>query len=180
MTDFAPPIAGPIPGHPRAWARDLAALGATTSVSLSLLFWAGVPRGFTPLVGFFTVLSGGLIGRCMPRVLDAVRGRVPIGALVLAAPVVGGLWGGLSGGLAGLLTEPRSGPVLGLLAGGLAGAAQFGWFWLPYTVQTVRRKPTWPLLVASVFALPAIAVATLLGGSSLLRLHAWWVLGHHH
>lgn len=158
VTSLAP---HPVTGHPLAWARDLALLGGGSSAALSLLLVGMVPVGFAPAVAVTAGLSGAALGLAMPTLLDAARGRVPLWLLAAAAPAVGGLWGGLAGAAAGLVVGGTA-PALGAVAGAVAGAGQLGWFWFPYTFQTVRGGRTWPLLALAAVALPVVAWATVL------------------
>lgn len=166
MTALAP---HPITGRPTAWARDLALLGGVSSFALSMLFTGMVPAGFPAAVGLVTGATGALVGLATPAALDRLRGRVSLWVLALLAPLAGAAWGGAAGAAAASLSNSAPWP-LSLVAGALAGGLQLGWFWLPYTMQTVRGGRTWPVMVAAVFALPFVAWATFLG--TLLGLGA--------
>jgi len=152
----------PITGSPLAWARDLALLGGGSSFALSMLFTGMVPAGFPLAVGLVTGVTGGLVGLATPAALDAVRGRLSLRVLGLLAPIAGALWGGAAGATAAAVSGTAAWP-LGLIAGAVAGGLQLGWFWLPYTVQTVRGGRTWPILVAATLALPLVALVTFWG-----------------
>jgi hypothetical protein len=109
-----------------------------------------------PLVGALA-LSGAVFGAASGAALgwslERLRGRVPLPLLALLAAIVAGLAGQLAGAAA---VAPLGVPIVGLAA----WSATFhflvgGLVWLPYTVASVLRRPTWPVLVgASLVALP--------------------------
>lgn len=104
-------------------------------------------------------LSGAILGAALRTMLAGRLGRTPIGLLLVGGLFMGFCWGA-SVGIAGVAiadlhifgaTETLF--MAGLLAG-VAGAAQFGWFWLPYTILTARGRSSIPLiLVASLLGL---------------------------
>ena len=156
-----------ITGCPLLWCRDMALVGGATSATVPALVHEFTPSGYPLMAAVIGVVTGALLGLAMPRLLDRVRGRISLPILVLGSVMLGCFWGGATGALAG---APFGIPyvVLGLVAGGLAGAAQFGWWWFPYTVQTVRGGRTWPMLVAAVLALPFVTVVSIGGTGTLL------------
>lgn len=151
----APP-ARPVTGDPSRWRRDFALMGALTGVLATAVL--GLVSPTLPLLaGIIGLLLGALLGEASPRVLERVRGRVPLATIGLLTLPVGAGVGALVGGLAALLWSWH--PGLALIVGGtagLCGALQLGAFWLPYTVLAVLRRPTWPVVVASAMAAPLL------------------------
>ena len=147
-----------VAGSPLRWSRDLAFVGATTSGFAPLLATDLAPDGYAAVSTLVGLLTGGALGLVMPAALDRVRGRVPLLFLIAMAPLTGLAWGGLTGSLSGL-PFGESSAILGLCAGGATGAMQLGWFWFPYTFQSVRRGSTWPVIALSVVALPFVSAA---------------------
>jgi len=164
----------PVVGEPRTWSRDLALVGFVTGFAApAACFGWFVSPAFCVLAAPVGGAIGALLGRAMPGLLDRVRGRVPIALLlVILGPVLGALWGGMTGLGAGLAAQawyalvggtpalfgPEL-PVVGAAYGTAAGAVQLGWFWFPYTFQTVRRGRRWPVLAAAMLLAPATAFA---------------------
>lgn len=152
----------PVTGSPLRWARDMALVGGGTSAFVPALVSGLAPPGYPLAAAAAGVVTGALLGLAMPGLLDRVRGRVPLPALLVSSLLLGGAWGGVAGALAGLPFGVNN-VVLGLMAGSIAGAAQFGWWWFPYTFQTVRGGRTWPLLVAAIFTLPLVSALSVWG-----------------
>jgi hypothetical protein len=153
----------PITGSPTAWARDLALLGGGTSLLLSMVLTGMVSSGAFPIwVGLASAAAGGSVGMVTPWVLDAVRGRVPLFVMALLAPVAGAVWGGGAGAVAGSIVGGEN-ALLGLIAGAIAGGFQLGWWWFPYTVQTVRGGRTWLVMLGALAMLPVVAWVTFVG-----------------
>lgn len=151
-------LAPRVAGRPLAWARDMAFVGATTSAFAP---WAAgnlAPSGYWQVSAVVGLVTGALLGLAMPALIDLVRGRVPLLLLVLGSVLLGAAWGGLTGGLAGLAFGGIS-AQLGVVAGAAAGGFQLGWFWFPYTFQSVRGGRTWPLLLTSLLTLPVATAA---------------------
>jgi hypothetical protein len=159
MTTLAP---HPVTGSPLRWARDMALVGGGTSAFVPALVSGLAPDGYPISAALAGVVTGALLGLAMPTLLDVVRGKVPLPMLLLCSVGLGAAWGGVAGALAGLPFGAGN-AALGLVAGSIAGAAQFGWWWFPYTFQTVRRGRTWPLLVASLFTLPLVSALSVWG-----------------
>jgi hypothetical protein len=155
-------VATRVTGRPAAWARDMALVGGLTSAILPTMLSGVSPSMFGLYAGIAGAITGALLGAAMPAVLDRARRHVPLWALLMAGPLVGCAWGALAGGLGSL---PFSGDTLALalISGGIAGALQFGWWWFPYTFQTVRGGRTWPVMLASFLALPVLAAAVFFG-----------------
>lgn len=147
-----------VTGRPRVWARDMAIFGGVTCVAVPGILHTFAPDLYFVWAGLAGMLTGGVLGLVMPRALEALRGRVPIKVLVTLGFPIGAAWGALVGLLA---SAPYgfSGSVvaLGVVCASLAGAVQFGWWWFPYTFQTVRGRRTWPLTVVAVLATPVLA-----------------------
>ena len=160
-------IARRITGRPLEWARDMALVGGITSATLPALLSNVAPTNFAIYAGIAGTLTGALFGALMPAALDRLRNRVPLWALLMAGPVIGCAWGGLAGALASL---PFSSDTLrlGVLAGAIAGGLQFGWWWFPYTFQTVRGRRTWPVMLTAAVVLPLIAGAVFFATMALV------------
>jgi hypothetical protein len=158
-------------GRYSRWARDFSGLGALSSAVVSLVALAG---GEPSVYGF--VVAATLIGAALGAVTGAVSrwfvggigSCLPIGLLLLAGPAVGLVWGMATGGSAVYLwwcwniSDPFPMSLL-LEAGWLAGVAaaiQFGWFWLPYVLGTVKRRSVLSLWILA--ALSAAAIGLLL------------------
>ena len=148
-----------VAGRPLAWSRDMALVGGLTSGFAPFAAGSLAPSGYAPTALVLWLVTGALLGLCMPALLEQVRGRVPLAGLLLLSPVAGFAWGALAGGLAGLPFGSSS-AILGFFCGGATGAVQLGWFWFPYTFQSVRRGRTWPVVASTLLSLP---VATLVG-----------------
>lgn len=171
-----PDAAGrPVTGDPRAWGRRLAWLGGATALLVVLPFSpVGLlqiaPAGFGLVAAALGAGSGLLIGRATPGTLDRVRGRVPLWALALMAPVVGAVWGGAVGGVAGLVVDGLQEALLGVLAGGSVGAVQVGMSWFPMVFQTVTGRPVWPVVLVSLLFSPVLATIALVCSHAMVDL----------
>lgn len=152
----------PVTGSPLRWARDMALVGGGTSAFVPALVSGLAPAGYPWVAAAVGLGTGALLGLAMPTLLDLVRGKVPLPVLLLCSVGLGAAWGGVAGALAGVPFGANN-AGLGLIAGSIAGAAQFGWWWFPYTFQTVRGGRTWPLLVAAAFALPVVSALSVWG-----------------
>ena len=167
-----------ITGRPDRWARDLAAVGACTSaVAPALVMGLSVYTLIAAVVG---AVTGAALGASMPALLDRVRGRVPIPALLLAGPALGAVWGGAVGGAASLALldvtinngfhmTPNGLFLLSVLTAAIGGALQFGLFWFPYTFQTVRGGRTWPVVLGACLMTPVVGAATIIATLLTMR-----------
>lgn len=166
----------PVTGAPLRWSRDMGLVGGTTSAFIPVLVRDVVPVGYPLAAALAGAVTGAALGLAMPALLDRVRGRVPFTLLVPGSIALGSIWGGGSGALAGAPFDATH-VLLGLIAGSIAGGAQFGWWWFPYTVQTVRGASTWPLLVAAFAALPLVALASVAGTALLVQMGWEFAIG---
>lgn len=149
-------------GQPRTWARDMAIVGGVTSLLAPVpALLLGATVSFLGVSAVAGCLSGAALGAAMPGLLDRLRGRLPLHCLMLLGPIPGALWGGVVGTVGFAFSGVTVPLLLCVLAGSLAGAIQFGLFWLPYTVQTVRGAPQWPVVVGACMATPLIGIATI-------------------
>ena len=161
--------------HPRVtgaethWSRDFALIGGVTSlVAPALAMPLGVSALYVAAAALTGLLSGGLLGAAMPRMLDGMRGRVPLGVIFgLGGPVLGALWGASVGSVAYLVGHDFN-ILLSVGCASLAGAIQFGLCWFPYTFQTVRGGPRWPVVLAACLATPLVGIATVLAVFAVL------------
>ena len=83
-----------VAGRPLAWSRDMALVGGLTSGFAPFAAGSLAPSGYAPTALVLGLLSGALLGLCMPALLEQVRGRVPLAGLLLLSPVAGFAWGG--------------------------------------------------------------------------------------
>lgn len=152
-----------VTGSSWAWTRDVAVLGGATG-------WLapGAVLSFTDPIalvgGLVGLATGASLGAMLPRLLEMMRGSLPIPLLLVAGVVGGALWGALVGAVTATVLGTATFAGFGAAAGALTAGLQFGWFWFPYTFQTVRRGRTWPVLAAACGMAPAIgwlAIATL-------------------
>ncbi|MEC8425073.1 MAG: hypothetical protein VX000_14915 [Myxococcota bacterium] len=164
-----------VTGEPRTWGHRLAWLGGASALLVSLPFSLGggaslAPGVYALVAGVLGAGSGWALGRATPAVLDRVRGRVPLWALALLAPVVGAVWGGSVGAAAGLISEGGTVAALGLIAGSCIGALQVGLWWFPLVFQTVRGERVWPVLLGSVLLCPLLPMVAFWFTFTLVRL----------
>ncbi len=145
-------------GRPREWARDFSLIGGVTGALAPLLIQDPTYIAAAAIAG---AVAGAGLGAFVPKVL-ARLGHLKVPTLMFGGMAVGAVWGGLAGAVAGL-TLPNL-FWLSVSVASIAGALQFGWIWLPYLLQKISRKKTWPLVVL------AFAAAPLLGWASV------WVL----
>ncbi len=155
-------------GSPGIWARDWAIIGAGTGVLAPLgVIALSMEPGLLPFAagaGVAGGAAGAVLGATAPRLLERVRGRVPLPVLMLLGLPLGATWGVIAGGL-GALWLPGMELALVVIAAaiaGVAGAIQLGLTWLPYTVAAVTRRPVWPVVLGSVLVAPAMGWAALL------------------
>lgn len=149
-----------VTGKPVVWARDLSLVGTATAagavLGLGLLGTLGLATvGIGAVVGF-------VLGLLMPEFLEESRSRLSLVAIGMRCVTVGFA----AGGFVGFASAGLFGPVAGdwwflapVLIGGLAGALQLGWWWLPYTVLTVTRRPTWPAVIVAGLVAPLVGPA---------------------
>ena len=146
-----------VTGRSLPWARDLALVaGASAGLAPLAIFGLGSFALSATVVG---VVSGGLIGLGAPRLLDAVRGRLPLTVLATLGLGIGALWGAGIGAVAGAAEQTILGPSTTTWAAALIGAVQLGVFWFPYTFQTVLRGRTWPIVAATCGLAPLTGLA---------------------
>ncbi|MEZ4235124.1 MAG: hypothetical protein R3F59_02975 [Myxococcota bacterium] len=145
-------------GSPVRWAGHGALAGAMVPLSLLGLLTAlqlAVPPWF--LVQAFLGLAavgaavGGAVGLVEPVLMDRLRGRAGLPAIVCGQAALGALasaagWVGYTTWNAGVFD-----PVMLWFAAvaGAAGAATMLVGWLPVTVAVVTRHRAWPITVAS-------------------------------
>ena len=170
----SPSPTGPyLVGRPHQWARDFGVIGlfSGTLAPATLAMVCGWP--VVAASGFVGGCGGALLGAMAPSMLERVRGRVPLPALLLLGLPIGAVWGASSGFAAGLTYQLLSGdtvvlpPFLWAWVAAMAGAMQLGLVWFPYTFLRVLDKPTWPVVAASCAgsaALGPLAIAMILFG----------------
>lgn len=146
-------------GSPTRWARDWAiiglASGALAPIGVGVLSSPlGLP--FVLAAGLVGMLVGAAIGAAAPPVLERVRGKMPIAALLMLGLPIGAVWGALAGLAGGLATGDLETAVLTVFGAGVAGAAQLGAAWFPYTFLSVLQRRTWPVVLLSVLAAPLL------------------------
>ena len=105
-----------VAGRPLAWSRDIALVGGLTSGFAPFAAGSLAPSGYAPTALVLGLVTGALLGLCMPALLEQVRGRAPLAGLLLLSPVAGFAWGALAGGLAGLPFGSSS-AILGFCCG---------------------------------------------------------------
>jgi uncharacterized membrane protein YeaQ/YmgE (transglycosylase-associated protein family) len=165
----------PVLGTKAQWSRDFALLGVLIGVLAPAVMWTWPMLGvsLSMLGGLLGGLSGPLFGRMLRWQADALRGRLPIWAIVGYMPLMGGLWGALTAGLGGLLVggltplllgEPSFalfaalyGGMVSAAVGGLVGATVVGLMWFPYTFLSVTRQRRWPIFAATANMAPLAA-----------------------
>lgn len=163
-----------VTGEPRLWGRDMAYLGGVTSlVCTGMGMTFSVSPQYVLAATAAGALTGGALGLAAPALLDQVRGRLPLAALVaVAGPLAGAAWGGLTGAIAWGLAGGSPGMTgyslgMSVTVAAIAGAIQLGWSWFPYTFQTVRREPRWPALLASTLLTPFVGIAAVVSAIAL-------------
>ena len=149
-------------GAPLAWARDLALVGAVTTLALGavtpLSWWTVLAAASLAMIG------GAALGAVVPRLLHRRVRRKPLVLLALAAVGLGACWGGGAGYLAAHLT---GGPwVRTTELAATATAAQLGWLWLPLVLRRARGRSTVAYVLAACAAAPV--------ASYLAYLHVTW------
>ncbi|MCB9766116.1 MAG: hypothetical protein H6739_40445 [Alphaproteobacteria bacterium] len=130
-------------GHPVRWALELPLLCAWPYLMLAAisdsLWWHMAP--VWAQLAWTHMIAWGLVGLCMPALLDGLRRRVPLHWLVVAAPVFGGMVGA-SAALAAPFADSYQ-----VEATFVIGACTFGLTWLPNTFLTMTgRSKAWFLL----------------------------------
>lgn len=152
-----------VTGQARVWARDMAIVGGVTAFLAPLpAILLGATASFIGASAMTGCLTGGLLGAAMPGMLEWLRGRIPLAGLVALGPIPGAVWGGVVGAMGFAFSGVTVPLVLCVLSASLAGAIQFGLFWLPYTVQTVRGGPLWPVVLGACIATPVIGIVTII------------------
>lgn len=137
----------------RPWARDLAIVGASTSMVVPALVGAGAEFAITS--GVLGAVLGVALGSAIPLILSRRVRRVPLVLLALAGAGVGANWGAATGALTALALD-RS-VTTAVEVGATAGLLQLGWFWIPAIAARARGRSTWPLVAASVALSPLLA-----------------------
>ena len=140
---------------PRGWSRDLAIVGASTSMVLPVL--TGESAGLALAVAAIGATLGALLGRAVPALLTRHVRRLPLVVLALAGAGLGANWGALVAVLA-LLTLGAS-SMWSVELGAQVFMIQLGWFWIPAVWLRARGKVTWPLVLLVIGVCPLIAVA---------------------
>ena len=169
-TTAAAPAGPYLVGSRQRWMRDWALIGASSALAPAVVLSVLVP-GLLPALLLACLIGGvlgGAVGVVAPPLLERVRGRVPIPALLLLGLPLAAVWGWLGGfgaAIAMLLASDAAAGVhlLGTLMA-VTSALQLGGAWFPYTFQSVLGQRTWPVVLA------ACCLAPLLGLLLLLRL----------
>ncbi|MEL6348483.1 MAG: hypothetical protein AAFV53_35580 [Myxococcota bacterium] len=159
-----------VTGSPARWARDMAVIGGSASVSMPLMgaLLVGLPIGYVAAAGIAGAVTGGGVGALMPGLLERLRGRIPLAALLVGlGPIIGALWGAAVGVLAAPAVGAHMLP-LSVLTAGIGGALQFGLWWFPYTFQTVRKAPVLPVVLMAAVSAPILGVLTVLSVLGLM------------
>lgn len=139
----------------RGWARDLAIVGASTSMVVPAIIGAHV--GLAIASGVIGALLGVLIGSAAPVLLAWRVRRIPLVVLALAGAGLGADWGAVTAGLtAGSVGASWTWAIE---LGAIVGLVQLGWFWIPAIWMRARGLPTWPLVTLAVVLCPVLAVA---------------------
>ncbi|MDG1479789.1 MAG: hypothetical protein P8R54_09365 [Myxococcota bacterium] len=150
-----------VTGEPRVWARDMAIVGGVTAFLAPM---PALPLATMWFIGATTVtgaVTGAAFGAAMPGALEVLRRRLPLAALLAFGPIPGALWGGIVGALGFGLSGGVAPLAVCVLCAAIAGALQFGLFWFPYTFQTVRGAPRWPVVLGACVLTPLIGVLTM-------------------
>jgi len=164
----SPPVR--LTGRSVDWAVSFGAMGALTAAGATLPFlWMAFPiQDFHLALAGLAAATALMAGATLPGLLDHLRTRVRLRALMLSAVLAGAVWGGLVSGVAASVTAPQliipgfSMPLsLGglIAAGAVVGALQIGWFWLGHAVQTALQRKRWPLVLAAATLAPALGWA---------------------
>ncbi len=134
-------------GAPRLWARDLAFVGAVTSLALGAVSPLSLPTVLA--TAGFAAGGGVALGLLVPRLFGRHVRRVPILILLAAGLGVGACWIGAAGTLGALATGGPWGWTAQIAA--TAGAAQLGWLWLPMLLGRARGRGSreWVLLACA-------------------------------
>ncbi|MCB9684038.1 MAG: hypothetical protein H6735_03220 [Alphaproteobacteria bacterium] len=152
-------VEGYLVGPPTRWARDWALIGLASGAlaPIGLGMWSN-PAGiaFVVAAGLVGMIVGAAIGGFAPAVLERVRGRWPIPALLMLGLPIGAVWGALAGLAGGLAVGDPSFLVYSVFGAAIAGAAQLGATWFPYTFLSVLQRRTWPVVLLSVLAAPLL------------------------
>lgn len=139
----------------RGWARDLAIVGASTSMVVPAAIGAHV--GVAIASGAIGALIGVLIGSAAPILLGRRVRRIPLIVLALAGAGLGADWGAVT---AGLTAGPAGASwAWAVELGAIVGLVQLGWFWIPAIWMRARGLPTWPLVALAVVLCPVLAIA---------------------
>jgi hypothetical protein len=171
----APPTR--IVGSSAWWAFKGAQLGATAGATVGI--YATALQGLAsavayalPLLATVSMLvaagaaAGGAVGAVAPSVLERLRGRVPLGLIVAAQPVVGAVAGSIAACLFAGMRAAFGGPhpplaaVALMFLGALFGAPTAAVWWLPFTVATVLGR-RWPVTTAAGVVAPLLVLAAI-------------------
>jgi len=174
----------PVLGTAHQWRRDFSLLGALIGGLAPAIMWTvpwlGVPLSLAGAA--LGALTGARFGLLLRSQTNTLRGSLPIPAMMLYLPLLGGLWGGLVAGTAGALTAGSFallageltaalaigayGGALSAVVGAMVGAAVVGLLWFPYAFLSVMRQRRWPVFVGAAVMAPLAAplLAVLLGG----------------
>jgi hypothetical protein len=139
----------------RAWARDLALIGAVSAGALPLLL--GASATFAIVASIASALIGAAIGSAAPYLLNRHVRRVPVLLLLGAGAGLGANWGAVSATVAALATG-EAGWRYAAQLGATAGLALLGAFWMPAVLLRARGRSTVPAILAALSLCPAIAV----------------------
>lgn len=159
-------------GSAARWSADLALVGAVSCFLAPAAIIGSWAVAYAAIAGGLGAVTGGLLGPVLRRLFAGPLGRAKVGPLLLAGLGVGAGWGALVASAAvwmfGLVGNGGSNAVLPVAAalGAVAGAAQLGWFWLPYLIRRARGRSVWPILAGAALLSPALGYL----GFGVLRL----------
>ncbi len=156
----------PVVGHPLRWSLDFALLGGLLPVItwLSILWWYSALGSVGSIVGPVLALagagalSGSVVGAMLARFFETIRGQVPLSLLGVAVTTGGATWGLVIYHLGSAALGTGLGGHVAMMAIGLCGLVM-GAMWLPYTVASVLRRPTLPVVAAALLTSAPLAIA---------------------
>lgn len=139
-------------GDRRAWGRDLALVGAVTTLSLGAV--SPLPVATVLVAAALAAVGGALLGALVPVLLGPRVRTKPVVALLAAGIGLGACWLGASGTAAALVTD---GPwIWTAQICATAGAVQLGWLWLPMVLAHRDRAPTLEYVLLACLGAPLV------------------------